>query len=388
MKILQVIEFFTPKRGGSVNSVYNLSKGLAKNGHEVTIVTTDFEFDKDYAKSIENEHITIIPFHFVANIASFLVTPSMKKWLKENMKDFDIVHMHNFRTYQNSVVHRYAKKYNVRYILQAHGSVIPFFSRIVYKKVFDFVWGKSILRTSSRFIAVSNNEATQYRKMGVYPEKIIVIPNGIPLLSNIEKIYEKGFFRKKYNISDDFLILYLGRLHKIKGIDFLIQAFKKLTYNISNIHLAIVGPDDGYYSTMIETIKNNRLEDKITVIGYLDGTEKYAAYSDADVFVYPSKYEIFGISPFEAIQFDTPVIVSDGCGCGEFVKAANCGKVVRYNDIDDLVENIQLLIDNDHFSNGFIENGKKFIADNLTWEKIVKNVEEIYKELHMEKIKC
>ena len=378
MKILQVIEFFTPKRGGSVNSVYNLSKGLAKNGHEVTIITTDFEFDEEYAKSIEKEHVTVIPFHCAANIASFLVSPSIKKWLKANIKDFDIVHMHNFRTYQNSVVCRYAKKNSVCYILQAHGSVKPFFARILFKKIFDVVWGKRILRTSSRFIAVSKNEATQYREMGIKSEKIFVIPNGIQLLSDIEKIHEKGYFRKKYKISDDFLILYLGRLHNIKGIDFLIQAFEKLTSRVSHIHLAIIGPDDGYYTTIIDTIKKFKLEDKITVIGFLDGAEKYAAYSDADVFVYPSKYEIFGISPFEAIQFDTPVIVSDGCGCGEFVEAANCGKIVRYNDIDNLVENIQLLIDNDKLSTCFIENGKKFIADNLTWDNIIKRIERVY----------
>ena len=218
------------------------------------------------------------------------------------------------------------------------------------------------------------------------PEKIIVIPNGIEVLSENEKKQEKGYFRKKYGISEDFLILYLGRIHQIKGIDFLIQAFEELTKKINNIHLAIIGPNDGYYNKMLEIIKNNKLEDKITVLGFLDGTEKHAAYYDSDVFVYPSQYEIFGISPFEALQFNTPVIVSDGCGCGELVKAANCGKVVRYNDVDDLVENIKLLINDQKISTCFIENGKKFIANNLPWEKIVEKIEDIYKELQTENI--
>jgi len=380
MKILQVIEYFTPKRGGSVNSVYNLSKELAKNGHEVTIITTDFQFDKKYAETIHDEGVEVIPFPYNFNIGLFLYSPKIKSWLKENIKDFDIVHMHNFRSYQNSVVYRYAKKYNVRYILQAHGSVLPFFAKIELKKIYDLIWGKRILQYSSRFIAVSNNEVTQYKEMGIESEKLIVIPNGIEVVSENEKKQEKGYFRKKYRISDDFLILYLGRIHKIKGIDFLIQAFKKLTNKISNIHLVIIGPDDGYYNNMIEIIKNNKLEDKITLVGFLDGTEKYAAYYDSDVFVYPSKYEIFGMSPFEAIQFDTPIIVSDGCGCGDYIKTANCGKVVRYNDIDDLVENIQLLINDHNLSTCFIENGKKFIANNLTWEKISKKVELVYED--------
>jgi len=380
MNILQVIPYFSPKMGGDVNVVYNLSKGLKKMGHNVTISTTDFEFDEEYAKSINEQGVNVIPFKCLMNLGFFLYSPSFKKWLKDNIQTFDIIHLHTFRAYQNNIVHQYAKKYDVPYILQAHGSVLPFFSKIAYKKIFDLVWGKRILRYSSRMIAVSNKEVIQYKKMGMEHEKIIVIPNGIEVLSENEKKQEKGYFRKKYGISGDFLILYLGRIHQIKGIDFLIRAFKELSDKISNVHLVIIGPDDGYYDNMIEIIKKNKLEDRITLIGFLDGNEKYAAYYDSDVFVYPSQYEIFGISPFEALQFDNPVIVSDGCGCGEFVKAANCGKVVRYNDIDDLVENIKLLINNHKKSACFIENGKKFIADNLTWEKIAKKVELVYED--------
>ena len=141
------MSFFTPTRGGSVKSVYNLSKELAKNGHDVTIITTDFKFDKEYAKSIEKERVTVIPFHCVTNIGFFLISPSIKKWLKENIKNFDIVHMHNFRSYQNNVVYRYAKKYNIPFICQAHGSVLPFFSKVSFKKIFDLVWGKKILES-------------------------------------------------------------------------------------------------------------------------------------------------------------------------------------------------------------------------------------------------
>ena len=72
MKILQVIPYFTPKRGGDVNVVYNISNELKKIGHDVTIATTDFELDEEYAKSIENKGITVILFHCIANLGLFL----------------------------------------------------------------------------------------------------------------------------------------------------------------------------------------------------------------------------------------------------------------------------------------------------------------------------
>lgn len=130
MKILQVVPFFTPARGGSVVVVYYLSEELSKRGHEVTIITTDFEFDEEYAKAIEKKGVKVIVFKCVANIGLFLLSPGMKKWLIEEIKEFDIVHLHNLRSYQNVIIHRHAEKYGIPYVLQAHGSV----SRIIEKQ--------------------------------------------------------------------------------------------------------------------------------------------------------------------------------------------------------------------------------------------------------------
>lgn len=125
MKILQVIPYFTPKRGGDVNVCYNLSNQLVGREHEVTIISSDFEFDSKYAASIAKEGVKVIQFHCVAKAGLFLTSPSMNKWLKKNLGNYDIVHMHNFRSYQNNSTHYYAMRYKIPYILQAHGSVLP-----------------------------------------------------------------------------------------------------------------------------------------------------------------------------------------------------------------------------------------------------------------------
>jgi glycogen synthase len=88
MKILQVIPFFSPKFGGSLTVAYDLSKELAKRNHEVTIITTDFEFDQEYADKIRAEGVTLIVFHCVANFGLFLYSPSIKVWLEKNLKEF------------------------------------------------------------------------------------------------------------------------------------------------------------------------------------------------------------------------------------------------------------------------------------------------------------
>ena len=90
---------------------YELSKELVKRNHEVTIITTDFGFDSQYAKTLQDAGVNVIPFHCLANVGLFLYSPSIKVWLKKNLKDFDIIHLHNFRSYQNVVVRIYAMKY-------------------------------------------------------------------------------------------------------------------------------------------------------------------------------------------------------------------------------------------------------------------------------------
>jgi glycosyltransferase involved in cell wall biosynthesis len=380
MKILQVISYFNPKIGGDVNVVYNLSKHLLKKGHEITILTTDFEFDIKYANAIHDEGAEVIPFHCTLNLSSFFYSPTMKPWVKENIKHFDIIHIHNFRSFQNNVIHHYAKKNNIPFILQAHGSVLPFFAKQRLKKIYDLIWGFEILRNASKVIALTKKEEEQYRKMGVKPNKIEIIPNGIDI-SGYKNLPERGLFKNKYKINNnEKLVLYLGRIHKRKGIDFLIKSFSELIKEVEAARLVIVGPDDGYRIEIEKLITTLNLDNNVKLIGYINEKDKLGAYVDADALVYPSIFEIFGLVPFEAIMCGTPVIVIDDCGCGELVRAANCGKLVRYNDIDGLVQNIKLLINDQNISTCFIENGKKFIADNLTWGKITKKVEFVYED--------
>lgn len=375
MKILQVIQFFSSNHGGSAVVPYELSKNLQKRGHEVTVLTTDFQLNNDFIDSLEG--VEVIPFHCQLNIGGLLVSPSINKYLNENIAKFDIIHMHNFRTYQNIIVYKYAKKYNIPCILQAHGSV----SRIVEKKslkyIYDVSCGNRLLKSVSNVIAVSNVEVNQYLQMNVPLEKVVIIPNGIDIgsFSNLPK---KGSFRAKYHINQKHMILYLGRLHERKGIDFLIRSFAELLTEMDNAILVLAGPDDGHLNKAKSIVEELSLDDKVKFTGFISSAEKLEAYMDADVLVYPSVLEIFGLVPFESITCGTPVVVTDDCGCGEFIKKANCGYLVTYGDIIDLKYKIRQILENPDIGSKFVENGNKYITSNLTWPLICKKIETLY----------
>jgi len=375
MKILQTIEFFTPTRGGSVNSVYNLSKELAKNGHDVTIITSDFEFDKEYAKSIRDEGVEVISFHCKFNIDLFVYSPEIKSWIIENIKRFDIVHMHNFRSYQNNIVSYYARKNNIPYILQAHGSVLPFFKKQILKKLYDLVWGNEILKNTTKVIALTKMEEKQYKKMGVNKDKIVIIPNTVDL-SFFNHLPKKGTFREKYDISlNTKMILYLGRLHKIKGIDLLIDAFSELQKDFPFSKLIIAGPDEGCLKILQNQAEEMNVGNNIIFTGPLYGQDKLAAYIDANVYVLPSLYEAFPNTVLEAWACETPVIVTKECCISDIVLKA--GLVVN-RDKNHLKSALIDLMDDtkrNHFSNECKKVIREFELANVT-----KKFEKVYNE--------
>lgn len=378
MRILQVIPYFTPKRGGDVNVCYNISKNLVKRGHEVTILTTDFEFDYEFAKSVEMEGVHVIFVHCIANISLFLFSPSIKNWLKNNIKNFDIIHMHEYRSYQNVVVSHYSNDYNIPYILQSHGDLPIKIEKQRLKKLFDLVWGNNILKKASHFISVSKEESDELKNKGLDIKKISIIYNGMDV-HFFQNLPEYGLFRKKYNINDK-MILYIGRIHKSKGIDFAIEAFSKLTHEMKYVSLIIVGSDSGYKVELEKLIAKLNVGEKVKFIGFIDEKEKLSALVDADLFIHTVYYMGgVGIAPLEAILCNTPVIVTEECG--EIIKKANCGFFVKYNDINDLKEKMRWAIENPEQGKKIANDGRNYILKNLAWDDVTNKYQNIYNKI-------
>lgn len=378
MKILFVIEFFSPKFGGSVTVPYELSKELVKRNHDVTIITTDFGFDSNYSDTIQAEGVHVIPFHSLANLGLFLYSPSMKIWLEKNLKEFDIIHMQNYRSYQNAIVKNYAQKFNIPYIIQAHGSVLPSFKKQLLKHCFDIVWGKKILSNAKKVIASTEGEVNEYKFMGIPRDKIIIIPNGIDL-TQYTSLPSKGTFKSKYGIAkEEKIVLFLGRIHKIKGIDLLLEAFSNINKEMSNVTLVIVGPDGGFAKDLQKKVEQLNIGNKVLLTGLVSIQDKLSAYIDADVYVLPSVYECFSITVVEAWACGTPVILTETCAISNIAQQA--GIVVKRNPID-LAAAIKRLIFDDALREKICVNGKLLVNNEFNIETVVTNIEGCYRQV-------
>ena len=305
--------------------------------------------------------------------------PMMTLALNRNIKDFDIVHLHEYRSFQAMLVHHYAKKYGIPYILQPHGSLPRIIEKQRLKKLYDWVWGDDMVKDASKAIALTKMEAEQYKKMGVEEDKIEIVPNGIDL-SEYENLPERGGFRKKYLMSDDEkIILYLGRIHKSKGVDLLMKAFAGLIKELDDVRLVIAGPDDGFLSTLKKQIEDLKIDDNVLFTGFVTNEEKMAAFVDADVFVNPRADEIFGLVLLEANACGTPVICSKGCGIADVIDGKTGFAV--HNDRDQLRDAIFKILSDKELRRRFGEEGKRLVGKEFGWDKVVLGVERIYLNL-------
>jgi len=387
MKILHVTKTFKPfwEFGGVARVSYEMSRHLLDRGHEITVYTIDSFSSIKEVESNKQTDVDGLKTYYFNNLLRFfpghfeLISPvPILNIIGKDINNFDLIHFHDIRTSLTVVTAYYAKKNNIPYIIQAHGSLITFFQKQKLKKIFDIFFGHKILNGASKVIALTGTEADQYKKMGVDEDKIEIVPNGIDL-SEYDNLPTRGEFRKKYGIKDDEkVILYIGRLHGTKGIDMLVKAFSGISKEINDIKLVLVGPDDRYRSTLEDLIRTLDLDDYVVFTGFVTNDEKTAALVDADVFITPS-FSGFPVTFLEACACGTPIITTNKGDELDWIQD-KVGYVVEY-DKDQLRDAIFKVLSDEGLKRRFGEEGRRLVREEFGWNEIVRKVEGLYKSL-------
>ena len=367
--------------GGTVNASYNLCKALVKRGHDVTVYTSD-TIDSQNRQSVEYLVHEGIKIHYFKNISNSLawrrlfINPGSTFSLKENIRKFDLIHLHDIRNFQSIVAAYYAKKYNVPYIIQPHGSLPKIIGKQKLKKIYDILWGNYIIKHASLFLAMTKTEAEQLTEIGIDSSLIKFISNGIDHPGNV---LHHGVFRQEIGLEDEPLILYLARFHQIKGADLLVDSFSKILENFPTAKLVMVGPDDGYLNEISKLIDEGHLTDNIILLDPIyDELLKRHAYVDADIYVLPSRYELFPISVLESWSEGTSVIVTDRCGIKDIVRE---GGIVVPFDEDELANAIEYLLSDHNMRETLGQRGKQLVYGKYSWTKVVEDLENIYQDI-------
>lgn len=335
MKILMVIPYFIPawNYGGPIQVCFLLSKTLAKMGHDVTVATTDILNPQTRIKiQLETiDNVKIIRFKNLNN--RFSQTTSLypplgfKKWLLQNIPKYDIIHCHDFFTCQNILINKICKKFNKPYFIQPHGSAVPKNERgrVFIKKIFNFFWGKKILKEATNVIAVTPEEKKEIQQYFSI-KNITILPNSVENFK-YQKIKN---IKKKYNLPQGSkIITSIGRIHKIKGFDLLIKTFYYLHKKNKNLYLIIIGPDAGELENLKKIISQKKIEKFVIFPGIVSGNEKYHYLKNSDIFALFSKNEAFPMVVLEAIQAHLPIVISKNTGISNIINKYKIGKLIN-----------------------------------------------------------
>jgi len=389
MRILQVIPFFYPSTefGGSVSVAYNISKTLAGKGHEVVVYTTDAAYPRWRIKTTKIAYkIDGFKVYYFRSmpLSELLISPLMISYLNREISTFDMIHLHTYRSFQTDIGWFTAKQHNKPFVLSAHGTLYTYEKieklsrrkRILYR-LHDIFGGRLVLEASA-VIAVSREEIKHYLRFGVNEDKIKLLPNGVD--TSYFTPGDGTSFRNKYRIDDKVkIILFVGRLHPVKGLNYLIKAFKHVKERVDDSKLVLIGNDFGMKNQLMNLCKTLRLSNEVLFINQLYGDRLVNAYRSSNVVVLPSSFEIFGLSILEACSCGKPVVASDVGGLRDIVANGYNGYLVRYSDESALAKAIISVLD-DEKQKELGEAGRK-LALNFDWKKIVESLEKVFAEI-------
>jgi glycosyltransferase involved in cell wall biosynthesis len=388
MKILQVSNYFKPswEGGGPTRVAYELSKALVKRGHEVTVYTTDGFKNRVHAprnKPVEVDGIQVFYFSNLSNLLAsrtniqtpFLAPPIIER----DISNHDVIHIHEGNALLGTVVHCYAREHSVPYVLQLHGGIGRPTKTFVSsrRRAARGVFSRRILSDAEVIIALTESERDSVMSLSTPGTKIRVVPNGVNW-SNYEYLPKRGAFRHKYGIGEsERVVMYLGRINKVKGLDLLLRAFSGLSKVRRDVKLAIVGPDDGYLREVKRMIRELGISARVLIPGPLRDEEVTQAYVDSDIYVLPSTYDMFPLTVLEASACKLPVVATQGCGIRDFVEKV--GRVVSREE-NELAARLLELLDDRSLRTAIGEKAREEVERHYTWRTIVETVESIYEE--------
>ena len=395
MRILNVTETYDPflEFGGPPVKVRALSEGLARRGHQVTVLTADWGLEKRLQTQQEKITAERSPFGWRRNEngvqAIYVPTwlryrtvswnPAVKRYCRARLENFDGVHIFGLYDLLGPAVAAACRKRGLRYVLEPIGMFVPIVRNLWLKQMYHAVWGRQLLEGASALIATSEQEAKELVDGGLSRTRVVLRRNGVEAPASWP---ERGTFRRAHGIPEDAkLVLFLGRLSVKKSPDLLLRAFGELFKRSAGIPLQLVfaGPDEGGVQAQLgQMALQLGVQSRVRFAGPLFGGAKWAAYRDADVFVLPSQNENFGNTAAEAVAAGTPVIVTEQCGIAPLL-ADEAGLVVRH-DAAELSRALERVL-NEAQLRARLAAGCAAVTSRLDWEEPVREMEAIYTAL-------
>ena len=344
-------------------------------------VANPYDSSETFREKEYIDEILVKRFSALWKIAGYWITPSMLVDLERD--DFDVLHAHAARSFQCDSSVLISKLRHKPSVITAHGSLGSYLGvdlglRNYMLHVAHNVIAKRVFKAADKVIALNNFEKQHYLRIGVDINKIAIIPNGVSL-SEFKKRYYN--FKSKYEIEGN-IILFVGRLAKIKGLNTLIQAFHLVKrQNFHDTRLVILGEDWGFKKSLLELRKRYHMSSDVLLLDHPTREDIVSAYHACDMVVLPSNYETFSITVLEAFACAKPIIATSVGGILEVVVSGETGCLVGPNDAEALARAMLYLLRNKNVAEKMGLSGERLVTNKFCIERVADEIENLYSDL-------
>jgi glycosyltransferase involved in cell wall biosynthesis len=350
-----------------------MSRAIVEKGLNCQILTLNIGLDKRRRDQLNGIDILAFP---CINQRFFIPLVSYRRLMKA-IEDVDIIHLMGHWTLLNAFVYKAAMHLGKPYVVCPAGA-LPIYGRSnAFKRVYNALVGRGIVRDAKAGIAISPDEFDHFREYGLDEGKVTLIRNGINPNDFGSKPPDE--FRTRVSIPNEPYILFMGRLNSIKGPDLLLEAFCRIADRISPYNLLFAGPDGGMLVDLKRLAKKYNCQNRVYFIGYVEGEDKAHAYSEADLLAIPSRQEAMSIVVLEAGASATPVLITDQCGFDE-VNSIGGGRVVPAS-VDGLAHGLLELLSNRKRLDRMGKNLNCYTLENFTWNTLVVKLLALYRDI-------
>ena len=366
MKILQIVKYYDPCQGGMESVVKNIVEGVIDNSNDISFTVYSNNHRRNFVKSIDEKNRELIikeitPAHLKSQPLN-LRYPSLKMLIKDN----DVIHHHYpFPTMEFALLRYFKQMYNKKLIITWHANIKN--SRWSWIEMIYNPMIEKLLERADAIIVTSPQLFEASVILQKYQSKVHTIPLSFdPKYSSV--------LSKKHPVDRCFQLLFVGKLRKYKGVEYLLKAIENL-----DIKLKIVGNGEELESlkSLVEVL---HIRNKVTFVSNACDNQLVDFYKEADLFVLPSinEAEAFGVVQLEAMANGLPVINTNLQSGVPFVSLHDySGITVAPKDTKGLRDAIEFLINNKELYELYSSNALKRV-ETFSRQKMSEAYGEIY----------
>ena len=325
MRVIHVIPAVAPRYGGPSEMVIGICRHLNQRGHQATILTTDAdgagELPVRYDEMSAYRGVESRFFHRRWS-ESFKFAPGMARWLKANIDNYDIAHIHAIFSWSTVVAGRICLASEVPYVLRPLGSLDPWsLSQRRWRKqlLMQAVIRRLLLRAASIHYTSELERQNAESALGLTNGRVVANAVAIPQDSSRPFIQPDPAF--------DRYLLYLGRLHPKKKLEWVIKSFASVAE--TPFRLVIAGDGEPRYRRTLEKLaRSSGAADRIVFEGWVTGDRKERLLRGCQALLLISESENFGNTVAEAMARGRPVVVNEGVNIHPDIRRYGAGWVV------------------------------------------------------------